>query len=74
VLYGTLTLQAIDDKGIRHKWDLGAPHAEPVSIPRGWWHGYSSRDGATILSFNGPTKWDGTDEQRHAIDETMPWT
>jgi quercetin dioxygenase-like cupin family protein len=72
-LYGNLTIQAIDLEGIRHRWDLDAPHALPIFIPRGWWHGYSTVAGATILSFNGPRKWDGTDEERHPIDAEMPW-
>jgi len=72
VLYGDLRVQAIDLEGIRHRWDVDSD-ALPVFIPRGWWHGYSTREGATILQFNGPGKWDGTDEERLSLDE-MPWT
>ena len=82
VIRGDLTLQAIDPEGIRHSWILDADAFDlamagvqpPVVIPRGWWHGYSSRWGAAILSFNGPGKWTGEDEERHPIDDEMPWT
>lgn len=72
VLYGSATVQAIDPEGQRHRWDVDAPHGHPIFLPRGWWHGYSSPEGATILQFNGPRKWDGTDEERHPIGEA-PW-
>ena len=80
LLRGDLLVQAIDREDIRHRWELEmvedqlAELAQPVFIPRGWWHGYSTVAGATILSFNGPKKWDGSDEERRPIDETMPWT
>ena len=47
---------------------------EIVEIPRGWWHGYKScwSGTTTILQFNGPGKWDGTDEERMSLDE-IPW-
>ena len=52
-----------------------AGHRGPVMIPRGWWHGYEAIGVPTIiLQFNGPGKWDGTDEERHPIDDEMPWT
>lgn len=72
VVYGRIRVQAIDDEGTRHRWDLDAPTAQAVWIKRGWWHGYSSPEGATIVQFNGPGKWDGTDEERHPIGEA-PW-
>lgn len=72
VVYGQVCVQAIDDEGTRHRWDLDAPKALPIWIQRGWWHGYSSREGATLVQFNGPGKWDGTDEERHPIGEA-PW-
>ncbi len=74
VVYGTVRIQAISEDGHRHRWDLDAPKAYPVLIKRNWWHGYSSREGATLIQYNGPTKWDGTDEERHPIDDEMPWT
>ncbi len=74
VLYGSATIQAIDLDGKRHRWDMEAPHGLPVLISRGWWHGYSSQDGATILSFNGPGKYDEfqPDEERKSTTE-IPW-
>ena len=70
---GDITIQAIDPEGVRHLWESedGAV-LPPTMIPRGWWHGYSSYSGATLLQFNGPGKWDGTDEERMSLDE-MPW-
>ena len=72
VVDGDLHLQVIDPEGTRHGWHL-YDFDEPVFIPRGWWHGYYTFNGAAILSFNGPRKWDGTDEERHPIDDEMPW-
>lgn len=72
VIYGSVCIQAIDPDGERHRWDLDAPTAQPVLIPRHWWHGYTSLEGATLVSFNGPGKWTGEDEQRMSLTE-MPW-
>lgn len=76
VVYGQVHIQAIEENGQRHGWYLDAPKAFPVLIKRGWWHGYSSREGATLVQFNGPGKWSeiNSDEERHPIDDTMPWT
>ena len=71
-LQGDLTIKAIDPEGMRHEWNLDGPDSLPIFIPRGWWHGYKSESGATVLSFNGPAKWNGTDEERLSLDE-MPW-
>jgi len=69
---GKLLVEAIHPNG-RLRWYLSAPDGRVAIIPRNSWHGYSSPEGATILQFNGPGKWDGTDEERHPIDEEMPW-
>ena len=48
---------------------------EVYLIPSGAWHGYEALcDDTLILQFNGPSKWDGSDEERHPIDDEMPWT
>ena len=59
----------------RHVWPLSAlKQRAPLIIPAGWWHGYESQAAETIvLQFNGPGKWDGTDEQRHAIEADGVW-
>lgn len=72
VLYGKVSIRAIDLEGVQHRWDVDAPNAKPVFIPRGWWHGYSSREGATLIQMNGPRKYDGSDEERMSLDVT-PW-
>ena len=42
-------------------------------IPRNRWHGYEAlADDTILLQFNGPYKWDGTDEER-ATTEEFPW-
>lgn len=74
ILYGDALIRAIDPTGVLHYWDFKAPLGEPILIPRRWWHGYTSRQGATLIQFNGPGKWDGSDEERHPIDDEMPWT
>ena len=71
LLYGELHLQAIDLEGERHHWHL-RNLMEPVFIPRGWWHGYQSPQGATLIQMNGPRKYDGSDEERMSLDVT-PW-
>lgn len=71
-IYGAAYVQAIDPIGERHVWNLNAPKDQPISIPRGWWHGYATTEGATLVQFNGPGKWDGTDEERMSMDK-MPW-
>ena len=46
----------------------------PLILRCGHWHGYQALEPLTIvLQFNGPGKWDGTDEERHPIDAEMPW-
>lgn len=72
VVYGSVHIQAIDPSGCRHNWHLDAPKSLPVWIKSWWWHGYTSKDGATLIQFNGPGKWDGTDEERMSLDE-IPW-
>ena len=72
LLDGDVMIQAIDPEGIRHGWHWQESPSAPLFIPRGWWHGYSTEHGATILSFNGPRKWDGTDEERMST-ETTAW-
>ena len=72
VVYGSVHIQAIDEQGQRHGWHLDAPRAFPVRIPAKWWHGYSSPMGATLVQFNGPGKWDGSDEERKSLEE-VPW-
>lgn len=71
--FGRLHVQAISPTGQRHQWWLDSPHSHAVTIPSNWWHGYATTDGAVIVSFNGPGKWDGSDEERHPIDDEMPW-
>ena len=45
----------------------------PYFIPRNHWHGYEALANDTVmLQFNGPGKWDGSDEERLSIEE-MPW-
>jgi quercetin dioxygenase-like cupin family protein len=70
---GEVLVQAIYPSG-RMKWYLSARDDSVAMILRNSWHGYSSPEGATILQFNSPGKWDGTDEERHPIDDEMPWT
>lgn len=70
---GEVLVQALRD-GARTKWYLSGPDTGVVTIQRNAWHGYSSPMGATILQFNGPGKWTGEDEERHPIDDEMPWT
>jgi len=44
-------------------------------IPPNFWHGYEAlAENTILLQFNGPGKWNGSDEERHAIDDEMPWT
>ena len=71
-LYGQVDLQAIDPEGQRHTWNMDSHTQLPVCIPRGWWHGYQSRYGATLIQLNGPRKYDGSDEERMGLD-VMPW-
>lgn len=73
LLSGDLLVQALDADGCRHRWSLDAEDAGPVRIPRCWWHGYQSDRGALLVQFNGPGKWDGTDEERHAITADGLW-
>lgn len=50
-----------------------AEEPKTVTIPRGWWHGYEAMfDGTVILQFNGPGKWDGSDEERASLTD-IPW-
>lgn len=72
LLEGDVLLQAIDTNGERERWTMAAPWEYPVLIPRRWWHGYSTVHGATLVQFNGPGKWDGSDEERRGFEE-MPW-
>jgi len=45
----------------------------PILIPRNRWHGYEAlTDDTMVLQFNGPGKWDGSDEERLEVAE-MPW-
>lgn len=75
VLYGSVEIRAMDREGKWHRWDMDAPHGAHVCIPPQWWHGYASADGATLIQFNGPGKWteNNPDEERHPIDDEMPW-
>lgn len=44
-----------------------------ITISAGDWHGYEAlAKNTVILQFNGPGKWDGTDEERHPIGDA-PW-
>lgn len=70
---GDVLVQTIEQDGERRRWYLSAPDERTVAIPLNTWHGYSSPHGATILQFNGPGKWDGTDEERKSVEE-IPWT
>jgi dTDP-4-dehydrorhamnose 3,5-epimerase-like enzyme len=46
-----------------------------LHIPPNTWHGYEALvEGTIVLQFNGPGKWTGDDEERHPIDDEMPWT
>lgn len=50
-----------------------SPERLIMRIPRNIWHGYEAMtDNTCILQFNGPGKWDGTDEERLDPAE-MPW-
>jgi len=56
-----------------HSYILDEPGSR-FAIHRGHWHGYEAIINNTIvLQFNGPGKWDGSDEERHPIDDEMPW-
>lgn len=45
-----------------------------ITIPRGLWHGYEAiAKNTVVLQFNGPGKYDGTDEERKSLKE-LPWT
>lgn len=58
----------------RIDWELNENNRGPLFLPRDYWHGYEALEPNTvILQFNGPGKWDGTDEERHPIDDEMPW-
>ena len=47
---------------------------EVLHIPAGLWHGYEAlTDNTVVLQFNGPGKYDGSDEERLSLDE-VPWT
>ena len=74
VIDGDVYIQAIDPEGNRHHWHRGLYVGEfPIVIPRGWWHGYATDIGATLVQFNGPGKWDGSDEERASLDQ-IPWS
>lgn len=50
------------------------PMGGTITIPPNHWHGYESIGRCTIIvQFNGPGKYDGSDEERHPINEEMPW-
>lgn len=70
---GIRTRQSADD--IQKVYILHEDHGRgPIAIPAGLWHGYGAYlPNTVLLQFNGPGKWDGTDEERHPIDEEMPW-
>lgn len=72
---GDVLVQTIDADGQRTRWYLSAPDDRIVTIPRNSWHGYSTPHGATILQFNGPSKWteNNPDEERMSLEE-VPWT
>lgn len=75
VVQGILRLRLFEEKPFDgREWLLGDQGDRlPVVIPRNWWHGYMALTPDTIvLQFNGPGKWDGTDEERMREDE-MPW-
>lgn len=45
-----------------------------IHIPNDTWHGYEAiTDDTILLQFNGPGKWDGSDEERKSFEE-VPWT
>jgi len=45
-----------------------------LHISAGYWHGYEALvENTVILQFNGPGKWDGSDEERLSMEE-VPWT
>lgn len=55
--------------------ELTESNRGPVPILGQFWHGYEALvPNTVVLQFNGPGKWDGTDEERHPIDDEMPWT
>jgi len=44
-----------------------------VTIPMGWWHGYCAvAKNTVVLQFNGPGKYDGSDEERKSLKD-KPW-
>lgn len=44
-----------------------------IEIPRGLWHGYEAlAKNTVVLQWNGPGKWDGTDEERKSLKD-QPW-
>lgn len=71
-LQGEVLVQAIAPNGERAQWYLRCPDDRIVTVTRNFWHGYSSPRGAILIQFNGPGKWDGSDEERMSLEE-MPW-
>lgn len=47
---------------------------QTLTIPQNRFHGYEAIGRNTVVvQFNGPGKYDGSDEERHPIDAEMPW-
>lgn len=63
-----------DDGSLLEHVMLALPGARRVVvIDHGEWHGYEALAKNTVLlQFNSPSKWNGTDEERHPIGEP-PW-
>jgi len=71
---GAVTVKEIWPSGTRHVQRLDYVQRGPVMIPRGNWHGYEATEPGTILvQWNGPGKYDGTDEERLSFADE-PWT
>jgi quercetin dioxygenase-like cupin family protein len=72
LISGVLEVQTIYVNGDRCR-DMLKGSNKLLYIPHNVWHGYEALDhGTVVLQFNGPGKWDGTDEERHDIGEA-PW-
>ena len=69
---GRLRVQTIGPDG-RAEHTLNPNGSRNLTIPAGIWHGYEAlRRNTLVIQFNGPGKWDGSDEQRQPIGDP-PW-
>ena len=70
---GLLLVRSFEE-GCRKGWEnVLLPGQNPVVIDSNTWHGYEAlEDDTIVLQFNGPGKWDGSDEERMSFDK-IPW-